>query len=83
MRDWKALPTSAAANRLASGDKRLLALAVSLACGEPVDLADNVTVGGHAYARRVIEAIAIATGYAEHYEIVLTEILAARDALLA
>ncbi|WP_047891181.1 hypothetical protein [Micromonospora sp. RV43] len=87
VRDWKTLPDSPAADRLASGDQRLIALAVSLATGEPVDLRDNASVGGHAYARRVIEAIAIATGYAEHYEITPTaklhEMLAARDALLA
>ncbi|WP_328384489.1 hypothetical protein OHQ88_33740 (plasmid) [Micromonospora zamorensis] len=87
VRDWRALPTSAAADRLASGDQRLIALAVSLATGEPVSLAANLAAGGHAYARRIIEAIAIATGYAEHYQInptaKLHELLTARDALLA
>ena len=32
---------------------------------KPVDLAANVGVGGYAHARRVIDAMAIATGYGE------------------
>jgi len=84
---WKELPGSKAADRLGGADQRLLALAVSLATGEPVDLAANLSVGGHAYARRVIEAVAIATGYGEHYEITptakLDRLIAERDALLS
>jgi len=83
--DWTALPSSPVAHRLGSGDARLLALAVSLAENQPVDLRTNITVGGHVHARRVIEAMAIATGYGEHYQITptaaLDELLAARDAL--
>lgn len=85
VRNWKALPGSPAADRLAGGDQRLLALAVSLATGEPVDLAANAAASGYAYARRVIEAIAIATGYSNMYAITSTpaldEMLAANDAL--
>jgi len=85
VRDWKALPASRAADRIGSGDARMLALAVGLATGEPVDLRENVAVGGHAHARRVIEAIAIATGYGEMFTVTptpkLDELLAARDAL--
>lgn len=85
VRDWAALPDSRAADRIGGGDQRMLALAVSLATGGPVDLAANVGVGGHAHARRVIEAIAIATGYGEMYAVTptakLDEMLAARDAL--
>lgn len=84
VRDWKALPDT---RGLGSGSQRLLALAASLATRDPVDLSANVCVGGHAHARRVIEAIAIATGYGEMYEIrpttKLDEMLAAQDALLA
>jgi hypothetical protein len=84
VRDWKALPDT---RGLGSGSQRLLALAASLATGDPVDLSANVCVGGHAHARRVIEAIAIATGYGEMYEVrpttKLDEMLAAQDALLA
>jgi hypothetical protein len=86
VKDWKALPGSAAADRLGGGDQRLLALAVSLAVGEPVDLSANLSVGGYAHARRVIEAMAIATGYSEHYEIRptarLDQMIAEREALL-
>jgi hypothetical protein len=86
VKNWKVLPGSAAADRLGGGDQRLLALAVSLAGGEPVDLSTNLSVGGYAHARRVIEAVAIATGYGEHYEITptakLDQLIAERDALL-
>jgi hypothetical protein len=41
----------------------MVTLAVSLAGGQSIDLAANVAVSGPAHARRVIEAIAIATGY--------------------
>jgi hypothetical protein len=86
VKDWKSLPDSPAADRLGGGDQRLLALAVSLAAGEPVDLSANLSVGGYAHARRVIEAMAIATGYSEHYEIrptaKLDQMIADRDALL-
>jgi hypothetical protein len=86
VKDWKVLPGSKAADRLGGGDQRLLALAVSLAGAESVDLSVNLAVGGYAYARRVIEAMAIATGYSEHYEIKptakLDQLIAERDALL-
>jgi hypothetical protein len=86
VKDWKSLPDSPAADRLGGGDQRLLALAVSLAVGEPVDLSANLSVGGYAHARRVIEAMAIATGYHEHYEIrptaKLDQLIAEREALL-
>ena len=86
VRDGKSLPASPAAARLSGSDRQLLALAVSLAVGEPVDLAANLGVGGYAHARRVIEAIAIATGYGEHYQITATpaleQLLAERDTLL-
>ncbi len=74
------------AERLGGGDQRLLALAVSLATGAPVDLAANVSVGGFAHIRRVIEAIAIAAGGADLYAITPTEklnqLIADRDAML-
>jgi len=82
VRDWKALPT---VPHLGSAGRRLLALAASLATGEPVDLAENVSGLGHAHARRVIEALAIATGHGGMYAVTptpaLDELLAHRDAL--
>jgi hypothetical protein len=84
VRDWKELRT---ASHLGSACQRLLTLAASLATGEPVDFAENVSGLGHAHARRVIEAIAIATGQGEMYAITptpaLDEMLARRDALLS
>jgi len=85
VRDWPALASGPAISYRTGGDARLLALAASLACGQPVDLSANVGVGGHAHAKRVIEAFAIATGTAEFYTVTptpaLDEMLAARDAL--
>lgn len=52
VRDWTALHQSPAAERLSGAHDRMLALAVSLATGEPVDLAGTVGVGGHAHARQ-------------------------------
>lgn len=84
--DWRTVESIAVARQWGTGAQRLVALAVSLATGESVDLRDTVPVGGHAHARRVIEAMAIATGYGQHYEIrptaKLDELLAERDALL-
>jgi hypothetical protein len=72
VRDWPALPDSPAAAHLPGGHQRLLALADSLASNQPVNLRDNVGVDGHAHARRVIEAFAIATGHAEMFTITPT-----------
>jgi hypothetical protein len=63
--DSAALMDFAATAELSDSDLRMLALAVSLASGQPVDLAVNVAAGSPAHARRVIEAIAIATGYGD------------------
>jgi hypothetical protein len=85
VRDWPTVESIAVARRWGGGAQQLVALAVSLAAGEPVDLRENVTAGGYAHARRAT-AIAIATGYSEHYTITATpaleQILAERDALL-
>lgn len=67
--DWAALLAFAAAAGLSDSDQRLVALAGSLASGQPVDLAANVAVSGHEHARRVIEAIAIATGHSDMYAV--------------
>jgi len=85
VQSWRGLADSAAADRLAGAHTRLLALAASLATGEPVDLQHNLPVGGHAHARRVIEAMAIATGSGELFEVTPTpklgEILAFQESL--
>lgn len=86
VRDWKALPTGPTAHYMGRGDHRLLALAVSLATGEPVDLAENLVGFGHAHARRAIEAVAIATGAAHLYQVTgtteLDTLIAHHDAML-
>ena len=86
VKDWRQVSSLAFARRWGSGAEDLVALAVSLATGDPVDLRAAVPSGGYAHARRVIEAMAIATGQGEHYEITPTEklaqLLAERDALL-
>lgn len=86
VRDWGQIESIAIARRWGTGGERLVALAVSLATGEPVDLRDTVPTGGHAHARRVIEAMAIATGYDLMYAITptatLDRMLAENDALL-
>ncbi len=82
VRDWRVLPS---VSPLGSAAGRLLALAAGLATGELVDLAESLSGLGHAHARRVIEAVAIATGYGEMFTVAptekLDELLAARDAL--
>ena len=87
VKDWTGLPDNEAATRLPGGDTRLLALAVSMAAGTPVNLRENLAGFGHAHMRRVIEAVAIATGGDEFYNVAATpaldEMLAARDALFS
>jgi hypothetical protein len=67
--DWAALLDFAATAGLSDDDQRLVTLAVSLASGQPVDLAANVAVSGPTHARRVIEAIAIATGHSDMWAV--------------
>ena len=69
VRDWKRLPKAPTAHYMGSADHRLLALAVSLAAGQPVDLRDKVVGLGSAHARRVVEAFAIAAGVAHLYAV--------------
>jgi hypothetical protein len=52
---------------LPSSTGRLLAIAASLAVGSRVDLRDACSGLGHAHARRVTEAILIATGADDRY----------------
>ena len=58
--DWPATRTST--GYLSGGERRLLALADSLASGHPVDLADTVTGLDDWNAHVVVDAIAHATG---------------------
>jgi hypothetical protein len=78
VRDWAILAEGPAISYRTGGDARMLALAASLASGQRVDLRDNVGVGGHAHARRVIEAFAIATGVADLYAVTPTPALEER-----
>lgn len=75
VRDWPAVESLAIARRWGSGGEHLIALAVSLAAGTAVDLLDLLPGLGSAHARRVIEAIVIATGTAHLYEITGTAAL--------
>jgi hypothetical protein len=68
--DWPALLDFAAAAGISDDDRRMVTLAVSLASGQSIDLAANVAVSGPAHARRIIEAIAIATGYDNKWAII-------------
>lgn len=62
VRDWSGLTSDRVSGRMGSAGQRLLALAASLAVGEPINVRENVVGLGHAHARRVVEAFAIATG---------------------
>ncbi len=72
VRDWKELARFAGKARLHGAQQRLVDFAVGLATGKPVDLTDAINLGGHAHARRLIEAVAIATGYASYYAVTPT-----------
>lgn len=76
---WPALLDARAA-QISSSGRRLLLLAASMATSAPVDLRENLAEFGHAHARRVIEAVAIATGAADFYTVTPTPAL---DELLA
>ena len=80
IRDWAVLLALPAVDRLSDDDRRLLALAGSLAAGRPVDLAANVAVSSDGHALRIIEAMVIATGYHGKYDITPTERLTTRFA---
>lgn len=80
IRDWPAVFALPAVADLSDDDRRLLALAESLICGQPVDLAATVAVGGHDHALRIMEAMVIATGYHMKYHVTPTKWLTARSA---
>ncbi|MGV9211613.1 hypothetical protein ACTFTM_07100 [Micromonospora sp. RB23] len=80
IRDWPALLALPAVEHLSDDDRRLLALAGSLATGQPVDLAANAAVQGHEHAAKVAEAMVIAAGYHMKYEVTATERLTTRFA---
>lgn len=86
VRDWPAVESLAIARRWGRGGESLITLAVSLAAGTAVDLRDVLPGLGSAHARRVIEAVVIATGTAHLYEISgtaeLDKLIADREALL-
>lgn len=85
VRDWPKAESIAIARRWGGAGERLTGLAASLATGEPVDLRNTLPGLGSAHARRVIEAVVIATGTAHLYEItgtaVLDQLNAEREAL--
>lgn len=78
--DWAGLPLDTRAAQISGAGRRLLALAVALAAGGDVDLRDSLSGLGHAHARRVMEAVAIATGADEFYTLTGTPALAELEA---
>ncbi|MET8365785.1 hypothetical protein AB0J68_09140 [Micromonospora sp. NPDC049580] len=80
IRDWPALLALPAVEQLSDDDQRLVALAGSLATGQPVDLAANAAVKGHEHAAKVAEAMVIAAGYHLKYTVNPTERLTTRFA---
>ncbi|WP_431935843.1 hypothetical protein [Micromonospora sp. RP3T] len=75
VRNWATLAEDIRAAHLSASARRLLTLAVSMATGGPVDLRENLASLGHAHARRVLEAVAIATGADEFYTLTATPAL--------
>jgi hypothetical protein len=68
--DWAAVAGFAAGADVPDRDRQLIALAASLAGGPPVGLESVVSfVDDPAAAQRVIEAIAIATGHGDRWEL--------------
>ena len=68
--DWAAVVDFAAAADVPERDRKMIAVAASLAGGPPVALEAAVTfVGDPAAARRVVEAVAIATGHGDRWEL--------------
>lgn len=64
---WARLLDATRAAHISSTVRRLLDLAVSMAAGVPVDLREALPSLGHAHARRVVEAVAMATDVTEFY----------------
>lgn len=81
--DWAGLLLDTRAAQISGSGRRLLALAAALAAGGPVDLRDSLSCLGHAHARRVLEAVAIATGADEFYTMTGTPKLAELEAFHA
>ncbi|MEV6689870.1 hypothetical protein AB0M35_00125 [Micromonospora sp. NPDC051196] len=70
VRDWAAVVGFAAVADVPDRDRQMVAVAASLAGGPPVGLEAAVRfVDDLAAARRVIEAIAIATGHGDRWEL--------------
>ncbi|GLY24144.1 hypothetical protein [Micromonospora sp. NBRC 101691] len=68
--DWAAVIDFAAAAGVPDRDRQMIAVAASLDGGPPVSLESAVVfVGDPAAARRVIEAVAIATGHGDRWEL--------------
>jgi hypothetical protein len=68
--DWAAVVGFAAAADVPDRDRQMIDVAASLAGGPPVGLEAAVSfVDDPAAARRVIEAIAIATGHGDRWEL--------------
>ncbi|MEU7591411.1 hypothetical protein AB0A95_34610 [Micromonospora sp. NPDC049230] len=80
---WAGLLDAARSWRIGGAGQRLLDLAVSMAAGRPVDLREALPGLGHAHARRVVEAVAIATEADEFYTLTPRTKLAELHALHA
>ncbi|PRY31917.1 hypothetical protein [Pseudosporangium ferrugineum] len=69
--DWAAVVAFAATADVPDRDRRLIAVAASLAGGPPVSLEAAVNLYADApAARRVIEAVAIATGHGDRWDLI-------------
>ncbi|MEO3771306.1 hypothetical protein [Micromonospora sp. B9E7] len=77
--DWAAVVDFAADGDVPDRDRQMIAVAASLAGGPPVDLETAVSlVDDPAAARRVIEAVAIATGHGDRWELTERSVPSAR-----
>jgi hypothetical protein len=70
VRDWVELSSWADTVELSDDDRRMVALAVSIASGQPINLATGLVMKDPGRARRIIEAVAIATGHGKKYAVV-------------
>ncbi|WP_433574172.1 hypothetical protein [Nocardia brasiliensis] len=76
--DWAALGADTGIGPLYGGADRLLRLALSIAHGIPVDLSGALSGLGHAHARAVLDAMAVALGVGGDVEITDTPAYLAR-----
>ncbi|MEV0760413.1 hypothetical protein [Nocardia sp. NPDC050435] len=67
--NWRALGADTGLSAMGGTQLRLLRLAVSIACGIPVDLRESLSGLGHQHARAVLTAVAEAMDIGEDVQI--------------